>query len=214
MSIYRANASVAVCLAGTLAVTSVSPRIAATGAVRGRPVDLLVAAAMRQGDPIGIECEVASCGGTSESSREASHYNESTSAKIARFVSIHPEYTWRKLEGVIVVRRVESWSDEFDPLNRPTGNIEWSGVDFTEAADRAAAMLSTRAREAKDHNAVRTEGSVDITVGTGAVIDVLNAVARKCKAGWLVTIDRSNHEVKGVAFLDSTGHKIERWFSR
>jgi len=101
---------------------------------------------------------------------------------------VDPRYTWKDVNGVIVVRARDAWNDANDPLNRRVGNVRLHDLTSFTAFDAVAHLLYPgEQREYFAGLRAPTGRSIDIDVPDGTIADVLNAVTRSDgELGWWV----------------------------
>jgi hypothetical protein len=92
-------------------------------------------------------------------------------------VSADPRYTWRVVDGVIVVRPAEAWADKKNPLSLPAGEVSWNDVTPVQALTYIGDLIL-------DHSVIPVRDPdpkakhFSIVLASGSILDVLNEVVR------------------------------------
>jgi hypothetical protein len=89
-----------------------------------------------------------------------------------------PRYAWHEHNGVVVVRPVSAWSDKDNPLNQPTGHIDWSEISTEEALKRIFNIVYGYPPSSLAPMSARPDRTVSIRIESGTVIDLLNALVQ------------------------------------
>jgi hypothetical protein len=85
-----------------------------------------------------------------------------------------PQFEWREMNGVIVFRPVESWSDPQDPLARATADVTLKDAPIGVALQQ---VLSTVGHAAPS-SLFQDKKRVSIELPPATLFDLLNAVVR------------------------------------
>jgi hypothetical protein len=127
-----------------------------------------------------------------------------------------PQFEWREMNGVIVFRPVESWSDPQDPLARPTSAVAFKDVPIGVALQP---VLSTVGHPDPPRG-FQDKKRVSIELPPGTLLDLLNATVRahgELSWGWgnvgHVPLQEGSvtlrHEVRFAFFTgDDTGVEV------
>lgn len=92
-----------------------------------------------------------------------------------RLVQLAPEFQWRDMAGIAVIRAAAAWTDPADPLNAPAGPFTINNGLASEGIAAALRMPALNLSD-RDPNAMSNQRfSVSFTGGT--MLDALNAVA-------------------------------------
>jgi hypothetical protein len=87
---------------------------------------------------------------------------------------LDPRFEWREMNGVIVFRPVECWSDPLDPLSRPIPDVSLHDVPISEPVRLVLSSLG-RVEAALTLNEKK---KVSIALRQATVLDLLNATAQ------------------------------------
>jgi hypothetical protein len=97
---------------------------------------------------------------------------------IDHVVALLPEYSWKAVDGVAVVRPKASWNNSTGPLNAPTKAFNASNVPFSDVLHTLldAASLSVPHEDVPQHRPI--DRPITLSFRGGTLLDALNAVAR------------------------------------
>jgi hypothetical protein len=97
--------------------------------------------------------------------------------------TLDPRFAWRDMNGVIVFRPVESWSDPQDPLRQPTAAVTLKDVSLALAVQHLLLALD----RISPPPAFDDKKRVSIQLPPATLLELLNATSRahgECSWGW------------------------------
>jgi hypothetical protein len=134
----------------------------------------IVTLAMMGGVPLGFE-DAAS--GIEPASLPQIQAGGSVRDALNSVVIADPRYTWRVVNGVIVVRPANAWADKKDALSVPAGEVDWHDVTPVQALTYVGDLILRHSViPVPDADPKAKHFSIDLA--SGSILDVLNEVVR------------------------------------
>jgi hypothetical protein len=88
--------------------------------------------------------------------------------------ALDPRYQWREMDGVIVFRPVDAWTDAYDPLFRLVENVRLDDVQLSESVSVVLSLLDSTHRDVSFPDTRR----VAVNLPQGSLLELLNMIAR------------------------------------
>ena len=131
-------------------------------------------------------------------------------------MALMPEYRWKEIDGVVVIRPNGAWNDSTNPLNRPTAPLSATNADL----DNVLHMLLRAVRPPVFYPHVDVpqpvrpiDHPVDVVFPGGTMLDALNAVIRaRGSAEWQVGY-APGHATIAVSTLQFGGGTVVELFA-
>lgn len=96
-------------------------------------------------------------------------------AGLSLLVTLDPQYEWRDIDGVPVVRPLAAWNSPESELNRQLPPVQWNGITQSDAVDRITHLLYA---SAKARASTFGDRAFSVNFPGGTTIELLNAVAK------------------------------------
>jgi hypothetical protein len=127
-----------------------------------------------------------------------------------------PDYEWREMDGVAVVRPKEAWDDRENVLNLPADPFHLSNQQLWDILD--GAVLSVRPRLQPVRNTWRASGRpidvpVSISFRGGTFLQALNEVVRPHPGFWEVSYEAPRDMEIMVHTREFTGGTVMTQFT-
>jgi hypothetical protein len=93
-------------------------------------------------------------------------------------VALMPEYSWKAIDGVAIVRPKAAWNNTADPLSAPTNAFNAQDERLNDVLHTLldAASLSTPHEDVPKHRPINR--AVTVSFPGGTMLEALNAVTR------------------------------------
>jgi hypothetical protein len=93
-------------------------------------------------------------------------------------VALMPEYSWKAIDGVAIVRPKAAWNNPTSPLNAPTNAFSAANVPLNDVVHMLldAASLAVPHEDVPKHRPI--DRSITVAFPGGTMLEALNAVAR------------------------------------
>jgi len=114
-----------------------------------------------------------------------------------------PQYSWREMNGVIVVRPKEAWKMPLNVLNRPSGGFEANGERLDDVFRSVVQVPRSRDVENPTRDIDRP---VTVKFAGGTMLEALNALLRSRQDGqWQVGYARADKPTIVIRSSNPTG---------
>ena len=122
-----------------------------------------------------------------------------------RLMALMPEYSWREMDGVAVVRPAAKWEDPADVLNFPASAFSLTG-DANDALHEALQAVTPPVFFPHVDDQQSIEGPVPFVFPGGTLLDALNAIVRAHRgAGWQLGYQGNRGTIRLDTFVFDSG---------
>lgn len=106
---------------------------------------------------------------------------------LRKLSALDPRYRWVEMDGVIVMRPLEAWSDPKNILNYTAGSFELNDVNFGGALDAVVSALTGEQQSTAASLAEGTEQGArrfSVRAGAASAVAALDAIVRQHGNAW------------------------------